>query len=199
MGETTLISWADGTFNPWWGCVQVKGSQACGPGEGEAGADCYAMKLDARFYSKSKNTHWGADKKRLFVSDRYWKEPLKWDRDAKKTGVRRRNFCMSMGDWAEGRSDQREHLERLWKLIAQTGWTDWLMLTKRPQLIRSLYPEEWQRNPPPNVWMGTTAEDQHWLDSRWPFLREISRGRPLAKHRADVRAPRAAGRFPGSG
>src|SRR5260370_11459805 len=166
MAEVTLISYAHGTFNPWWGCVQVKGSRACGPAEGEAGANCYALEIDARFHRK--DPHWGADKKRLFLSDRYWKEPLKWDRDARKAGVRRRNFCMSMGDWAEGRSDQLEHLERLWKLIARTECTDWLMLTKRPRLIHKLYPEGWQRNPPPNVWMGTTAEDQHWLDIRWP-------------------------------
>jgi protein gp37 len=47
------------------------------------------------------------------------------------------------------------------------------MLTKRPQLIHKLIPQEWLLNSPPNVWMGITAEDPHWLAIRWPFLREI--------------------------
>jgi hypothetical protein len=75
------------------------------PAEGEAGADCYAMTSDARFHPH--DTHWGADRTRLFFGDRHWKEPLQWDRAAKKAGVRRRNFAMSMGDLFEGRPDER--------------------------------------------------------------------------------------------
>ena len=75
-----------------------------------------------------------------------------------------------MGDWAEGRPDQREHLARLWGLIPDTPRLDWLLLTKRPQLIRSLYPASFQENPLDDVWIGTTTETQRWLDIRWPFL-----------------------------
>jgi hypothetical protein len=34
-------------------------------------------------------------------------------------------------------------VERLWKLIARTHRLDWMPLTKRPQLIPSVYPQEW--------------------------------------------------------
>jgi protein gp37 len=76
---------------------------------------------------------------------------------------------MSMGDWAEGRPDERPHLERLWRLFDKTPWLDKLMLTKRPQLIRSIYPFVRRQD----VWMGITAENQRWLDIRWPFLRDV--------------------------
>lgn len=170
MGETTGISWATHTFNPWWGCVEVGGSPACGPTAGYKGAPCYAKVWDAR----TGGNHWGADADRRFFSDKHWGEPLKWNKAAEKAGVSARVFCMSMGDWAEGRPDQRGQLERLWDLIDATPWLDWMMLTKRPQLIPTLYPQEWQRNPLKNVWMGTTTETQFWLDNRWEFLKRIN-------------------------
>lgn len=169
MGKLSDISWCTGTFNPWWGCQFVGGSPACAPDPGEDGAVCYAKTWDAR----TGGDHWGADKPRRFFGDKHWAEPIKWDRAAAKDGIRRRNFCMSMGDLFEGRPDQQPHLQRLWGLIPITEWTDWLLLTKRPQLIRSLYPDAWLASPRSNVWMGTTTENQKWLDIRWPFLRDI--------------------------
>lgn len=169
MGEFTGISWTHATFNPWWGCQFVGGSPACAPAEGEEGGVCYAYTWDKRMGGNN----WGADGPRRFFGDKHWAEPLKWNKKAEKAGSRIRVFCMSMGDWAEGRPDQHEHLERLWELIRQTPWLDWLMLTKRPQLIGKLYPQEWQRNPLPNVWMGITTENQKWLDNRWDFLKRI--------------------------
>lgn len=79
-------------------------------------------------------------------------------------------FCASMADWAEGRPEQKPHLERLWKLQEHTGWLIWLMLTKRPQLISSLAPTAGAAST--RRWFGTTAETQRWLDIRWPHLRE---------------------------
>ncbi len=176
MGLTTGISWAHHTFNPWWGCTFVEGSPACAPEPGKPGAVCYAMKWSERVgYSESGSLFpiWGAHAERRYFGDKHWAEPLAWNRAAEKAGERRRVFCMSMGDWAEGRPDQSEHLARLWPLIKETGWLDWLMLTKRPQLIPALYPAEWQRNPLLNVWMGITTENQRWLDIRWPLLKRV--------------------------
>jgi hypothetical protein len=93
-------------------------------------------------------SNWGADAPRRFFGDAHWREPLKWNRKAEAAGVRRRVFCMSMGDWAEGRPDQHPHLERLWNpTILETPWLDWLMLTKRPQLITKLCPLGRQSHP----------------------------------------------------
>lgn len=166
MGETTAISWTHHTFNPWWGCTFVGGSPACAPEDGEEGAVCYAMKWDAR----TGGDHWGADKPRRFFGEKHWSEPLKWSRDAEKAGERRRVFVMSMGDWAEGRPDQATHVTRLQtETIPGTPWLDKLMLTKRPQLIKSLY----RLGPRPDVWMGITAENQGWFNLRWEHLRQV--------------------------
>jgi len=161
MGKITGISWTDHTFNPWWGCTKVGGSPAC--------ENCYAETLASRRGFDV----WGNGTERRFLKEGSWKQPVSWNRAALKAGQRRRVFCMSMGDWAEGRPDQREHRERLWNVIEQTPGLDWLMLTKRPQSIRRLYPRAWQENPPLNVWMGTTAETQDWVDNRWAFLRQV--------------------------
>jgi protein gp37 len=164
MGQNTSISWTHHTFNPWWGCVEVGGSPACGGPEPHEG-ECYAKTWDRR----CGGNHWGSDAPRSFLSNKHWAAPLKWNRDAEEAGEHRRVFIMSMGDWAEGRPDERPHLERLWRLFDKTPWLDKLMLTKRPQLIRSIYPFVRRQD----VWMGITAENQRWLDIRWPFLRDV--------------------------
>jgi len=171
MGENSAISWTTHTFNPWWGCTRIEGSPACGPAEGEEGAVCYAEVWSERCgYSDvgSKFPIWGAHEQRRYFGDKHWAEPLKWNKDAEKTGERARVFCMSMGDWAEGRPDQQPHLERLWDLILKTPMLDWLMLTKRPQLITKLCPLHSQR-----IWQGTTTENQYWLNLRWEHLKRV--------------------------
>jgi protein gp37 len=52
-------------------------------------------------------------------------------------------------------------------LIVATPNLDWLMLTKRPQLIASLAPYK------PHMWHGVTAENQRWLDIRWEHLKRV--------------------------
>jgi protein gp37 len=45
-----------------------------------------------------------------------------------------------------------------------------MLLTKRPQNIRKMLPNNWPRA---NVWLGVTAEDQGGFDRRWAILREV--------------------------
>lgn len=150
------------------------GSPACDPtasGGKEDDPVCYAEAWSERCgYSESgsKFPIWGAHTERRYFGDKHWAEPLKWNTQAERAGERQRVFCMSMGDWAEGRPDQTPHLKRLWDLILKTPALDWLMLTKRPQLINSLCPLRSQR-----VWQGTTTETQFWLDLRWDHLKRV--------------------------
>lgn len=174
MGENSAISWTHHTFNCWWGCTRIEGSPACGPADGEDGAVCYAETWSERCgYSEpgSKFPIWGAKAQRRYFGDKHWNEPLTWDRKARSVDEMARVFCMSMGDWAEGRPDQSPHLERLWSVITLTENLHWLMLTKRPQLINKLCPPHIKRNP--RVWQGITAENQKWLDIRWDSLRRV--------------------------
>ncbi len=175
MGENTKISWADHTFNPWWGCTRVGGSPACDPGPDHDGPVCYAESFSKRCgygpdpVDASKFPIWGADAQRRFFGDKHWREPLRWNQAAEEAQMSARAFCMSMGDWAEGRPDQAPSLVRLWDLIRRTTSIDWLMLTKRPQLITKICPL-WNNS---RVWQGTTAENQPWLDLRWEHLKRV--------------------------
>jgi len=49
---------------------------------------------------------------------------------------------------------------------------DWLLLTKRPQNIKKMLPQDWGDGYF-NVWLGTTAEDQARFDQRWSILEQI--------------------------
>jgi protein gp37 len=61
----------------------------------------------------------------------------------------------------------------LFNLIVATPSLDWLLLTKRPQNIEKMLPKDWPEHGQPNVWLGTTAEDQIRFDQRWTQLSRI--------------------------
>ena len=157
MGKNSKIEWTHHTFNPWWGCTRV--SAAC--------VHCYAETWSKRLGKKL----WGPKAPRRFLSDAYWMEPIKWNREAKQQGYRARVFCASMADVFEARSDLNASRERLWKLIEETPQLDWLLLTKRPERILKTVP--WLANWPKNVWIGTTVEDQESAEQRLPHLATV--------------------------
>ena len=150
MAKLSAIEWTHHTFNPWWGCVKV--SPAC--------THCYAESLARRFDGGL----WGRSASRRFFGEKYWREPIRWNAEARSTGVRRRVFCASMADVFEPRPDLNPWRHKLWDLIEQTPSLDWLLLTKRPGQIKRLYP--WVKQPKANVWLGTTVESQLWADAR---------------------------------
>ncbi len=173
--EESKIEWTNYTFNPWWGCAKV--SVGC--------KNCYAEAWDARF----KGDHWGENAPRRFFGDKHWNDPIRWNRKAEAAGVRRRVFCASMADVFEEHADSTMNMSmdserhRLWKMIEKTQHLDWLLLTKRPE-NHEMVPLAWQSGSrrPPNVWFGTTAENQeqadkripHLLRAKWPALRFVS-------------------------
>lgn len=159
MGQDSKIEWTHHTFNPWWGCLKV--SPAC--------KHCYAETWAQRLGLDI----WGGNKtERRFFSDTHWKDPLKWDAAARRDGARRRVFCASMADLFEDRSDLTPWRERLWPIIEQTKFLDWLLLTKRPENIQKFAP--WGRkNWPSNIWMGTTVENQEYALERIPLIADL--------------------------
>lgn len=173
MGEVTGISWTDHTFNAWWGCARV--SPGC--------EHCYAETLAT---VRRKLAIWGVDAERKPMSEAYWRAPVTWNRNAEAAGVRRRVFCSSMADVFElppernvqAHAVQTAARERLWKLIGETPWLDWQLLTKRPENVRKLAPWATPGGPgtgpwPGNVWVGTTVEDQKRAEERLAWLVEI--------------------------
>jgi protein gp37 len=160
MSEHSKIAWTHHTFNPWWGCTKV--SAGC--------ANCYAEAMAARRWVR-----WGDGEPRRFFDDQHWREPLRWNRRAERAGQRARVFCGSMCDVFE--RDGHGHIDddlhgarmRLYDVIEETPWLDWLLLTKRPENFAQMLP--WVK-PPANVWLGVTAEDQERADERIPLLLE---------------------------
>lgn len=154
MGQDTAIEWADHTFNPWWGCTAV--SPACD--------HCYAEALAKRTGAANL---WKGERRR--TSEANWNLPLKWNRQAERDGRRFRVFCASMADVFDNQVD-REWRDALWRLIGDTPHLDWLLLTKRPQNIPKFIPDCDDSWPWPNVWLGTTVENQTEADRRIPHL-----------------------------
>ena len=102
--------------------------------------------------------------------------------------LRPRVFCASLADWLDPEWPA-EVLADMLALIAQTPELDWLLLTKRPQLWQERVTvamagcfdedpltlmESWLGgDPPSNVWIGTSVEDQARAEERIPRLLEI--------------------------
>lgn len=176
MAETT-IEWTatrlpDGTvlpgytFNPWIGCTAV--SPACD--------NCYAETQNS--FRKWNPEGWGAHAARKRTSAAYWKKPLAWNREAERTGIRRKVFCASLADVFDNHKsiDPQWRLD-LFELISETPYLDWLLLTKRPQNIKKMLPIGWEdgvlQSPFENVWLGTTVENQEEADRRIPHLLSV--------------------------
>lgn len=176
MGETT-ISWTstpvDGgekfvpgyTHNAWWGCT--KKILATGSPD-PACVHCYAADWARRFDVK-----WGDKAERRLAKEHYLNDPFRWNRKAERDGIRRKVFAASMSDVMEGRRDLDEPRARLFDTIEKTPMLDWLLLTKRPELIMQLVPKSWHEAFPDNVWMGTSVVTSDALTERWPHLRKV--------------------------
>lgn len=183
MGKTK-IAWADYTFNGWVGCTKV--SPGC--------QHCYAESYDKRVGGVPKSggqLRWGVGAPRTKTSEAYWRQPLRWAKEATAAGVRPRVFCSSLADWLDPEVPDSWRLELL-DLIARTPELDWLLLSKRPEQWRGalgraidVWPttpggaagevlaQAWlDGKPPRNVWLGVTVEDQFRADVRIPLLLE---------------------------
>lgn len=165
MAENSKIEWCHHTFNAWEGCEKI--SAGC--------ANCYAERRDKQYHG---GEHWGPNGTRKMMSESYWKQPLKWNRDA-IAGERRRVFCSSLADVFEDRLELIEPRRRLFDLINETPNLDWLLLTKRPENIEPMFDDiqrhfGWDEDlSVMNIWLGTTVENQEQADKRIPELLKI--------------------------
>jgi protein gp37 len=154
MVENSKIEWTTHTFNPWVGCTKI--SAACD--------HCYAEGWAKRTGGAAL---WQGERRR--TTPQNWRKPLKWNAAAYASGVRPRVFCASLADVFDNQVPQQWRSD-LWHLIAETPWLDWLLLTKRPQLIAGMPPDRiwsgWD-----HVWLGTTVENATEANRRIPYLR----------------------------
>lgn len=154
MGENSGIEWTTHTFNPWIGCTAV--SPACD--------HCYAETLA----TTRLGVGWGPHAERRRTKPSTWNQPLAWNRKAEREGRRDRVFCASLADVFDNQVPEQWRAD-LWEMIAATPHLDWLLLTKRPQNIGKMLPPAWKGGWP-NVWLGTTVENQAEADRRIPHL-----------------------------
>ena len=160
MGESTLIAWADSTWNPWEGCTR------CSPGC----ANCYAAERDARNLTKT-GSHWGKGAPRRITAESGWQKPVTWNRKCQEQGTRLRVFGCDLCDWCDEEAPEGI-LMRFWELIRSTPYLDWLLLTKRAERISALLPEDWGSGYP-NVWLGVTVENRAQGLPRIDILRDV--------------------------
>lgn len=165
MAEHTEISWCHHTMNFWVGCTKV--SPACD--------FCYAETWANRWprYAGA----WSGERYR--TTDANWRKALRWNREAKEAGERRRVFSNSLSDFFDNQVPT-EWRRGAWEIIGACDALDWMLLTKRPQNIPKMSPiapdhcRPWRDKWPwPNVWLGTTTEDQERYDQRMPHLAAV--------------------------
>jgi len=170
MGANTKIQWANHTFNLAEGCQKV--SPAC--------TNCYAERRDQQYHG---GAHWGPNTTRKMMSESYWREPLRWNREAAKgcffcgepapcecgNNPRPRVFSSSLADVFEDHPDLLKPRLRLFDLIRRTPHLDWLLLTKRPENILRL-----------TIASGRSVEgDDDSFDDTLIWLSNFTTGMPL--------------------
>ena len=163
--EHSNIEWTDHTFNPWTGCAKV--SPACD--------HCYAE----RWAKRAGRGAWGPGETRLRTSEKNWRDPVRWNEQAARLGVRYRMFCASLADVFDNAVPEQWRID-LMKLICETPHLDWLLLTKRignaAAMLESAFRavhhqrEGWADNVLPNVWIGATICNQEEADRDIPKL-----------------------------
>ncbi len=166
MGKNSKIEWCHHTWNPWIGCTKV--SPACD--------HCYAENLMA---SRMHVVQWGAGQPRKRTSARNWNDPLRWNAEADRLGVRYRVFCASLADVFDNEVPGAWRAD-LFDLIEKTPHLDWLLLTKRignvvPMMTDVAASLFWMDRLgtgalPPNVWLGATICNQAEADRDIPKL-----------------------------
>ena len=185
MAETSKIEWTDATWNPITGCTLV--SEGC--------RHCYAAQLAATRLrshpSREGLARVNAAGEAKFtgevrLNEQWLDQPLRWRRP-------RKVFVCAHGDlFHEAVPD--EWIDRVFAAMALAPQHTFQVLTKRPEHMAAYLlqhdvglrwqhiasrdieggdfgdPIEWTKCGLPNVWLGTSVEDQPTADARIPHL-----------------------------
>lgn len=135
MAENSKIGWTDHTQNFWWGCNKVS-------------PECKFCYIDGIMRRAGREPFGGP------MRTKDWSKPFKWERQAQEQGRRFRIFTCSMSDFFHPGADAWR--PEAWEVIRDCPSLDWLVLTKRPELIKNRLPSDWDKGYP-NVWLGVTC------------------------------------------
>jgi protein gp37 len=148
--ENSNIGWTHHTQNDWLGCDKI----------GPECAKCYIGRVLKRQ---------GREPRGQLYRSKTWDNPLKWQRQAGAQGVCLRVFTNSLSDFFHAGADGWR--EEAWDVIRRTPNLIWLILTKRPELIRTRLPKDWGEGWP-NVWLGVSCGCKQTLN-KMDALRRI--------------------------
>lgn len=167
----TAIEWTDYSSNPVYAIDTATGKRGWHCTKASPGcAHCYAETLNKR---------WGTGRDYTPANDRAvewvlneaelttW---LAYERAAtlgKKPPMR-----MFIGDMTDlfHPAVPTAALRRIWGYMAACPHIIFQVLTKRPARMREVAVYNSENGPLPNVWLGTSVENQHWADVRIPAL-----------------------------
>lgn len=165
MGDNTKIQWTDHSASPWHGCSKVS-----------VGCDhCYAERQSLR--NPGVLGIWGDEGVR--VKSKSFIDNLRaWNKIGEKEGRQIRVFP-SICDPFEDRPELVPWRQEMFAVSDDCPWVTLLLLTKRPENIRRLWPE-WACFPGldentrqcsrSNIWLGTSVSDQATADKMVPEL-----------------------------
>jgi protein gp37 len=159
MADTT-IEWTDATWNPVAGCTVI--TAGC--------TNCYAMRMAARLAAMGQPKYRGLTRKsgRRYV----WTGKIRCDEnslDAPRSWTKpRRVFVNSMSDLFH-EDVPVPFIRKVWHVMQDTPRHTYQILTKRPERMLEI-----AGSLPllPNVWLGTSVEDDRVLD-RIDALRRV--------------------------
>lgn len=168
MGVETKIEWCDRSASPWHGCSRV-----------HAGCDnCYAEAMAVR--NPKTLGVWGDQGTRV-KSKSFVANLRKWNREAEANGKPISVFP-SICDPFEDRPELVEWRNEMFATIDECPWIRLLLLTKRPENVRRMWPglidpapsnsPEWpgKLKHRKNVWLLTSVSDQPTADAMIPEL-----------------------------
>ena len=201
--KNSKISWTHHTFNPWIGCEKVSPGCAHCYAETLNNRMQWCVWGPNGKRQRTSVSYWRqplAWNRAAQVQIDNWNRLVKMDMVWGVHKARRpRAFCGSLCDWLDDKVPI-EWLADLMKLIHGTPNLDWLSLTKRPQnwaqrmkdvfdyeMDQETRAEPWEQMhanwmgecanmtavPPPNVWIGTSVENQEMAELRIPQLLSI--------------------------
>jgi protein gp37 len=137
VAKFSKIGWTDNTMNFWVGCTKV--SEEC--------RNCYI----APIMKRSGRKPFGGP---ILTAENYWKQPYIWNKEAISSGVRLLVFTCSMSDFFHRGADAWR--PAAWDVIRECTQLDWLILTKRPELIKDRLPPDWGVGYG-NAWLGVSV------------------------------------------
>jgi protein gp37 len=141
----TKIPWATDVLNPTVGCTKL--SAGC--------KNCYAERIFNRFHPDEKFSEVRCYPERL-------DQPLHWKKP-------RRVFVDSMSDLFHEDVDG-DFIADVFRIMEKASQHNFMILTKRPFIMRQWFDTYNAERPLPNVWLGVSVENQKTADGRIPLL-----------------------------